>query len=569
MYKTIRALKFILYVRKSSRSEDRQAASIEDQITEMKEIAKRRGIEIVEVIIEAQSAKEPGRKEFNRMIKTIEQGKADGIICWKLNRLARNPIDGAQIIWLLQTGKIKQIVTYSGDHFPEDNNIILNVKFGMATQYVKELSSDVRRGNRNKAQRGWFPGAIPPGYLHRSPKKYENVVEEIIVDSVNGPIMKKIWRKAATCKYSVSELHTIAVKEGLLSKYGKPVSRSSFYRYLRNEFYCGYYVYTDKYGVRIRKKGQHKPLVSEAQFNMVQEHINTRSFPRQTVSKDTAFRELLSCGSCGKSITVEQKKRIYCPKCKKKQSVQNKDACPGCQTKLTELGDVSVYEKIYFRCAARSRGCKEPSLNLDEMTKEINSGFKQLQMPEGFMDCTLDILHEIKLREIEEGKNLRVNYKRQRTKYTDELKSLRLYAAKVNMQPDAYKELELELQEKLQKLEIRSDNSTFYKLLSDLEKRVLLLPKIEIDFKEAVKHEKTQILKSVCSNPMITQKKLYIHAYPPLLSLSEGLKRLKRKYPMFEPLNGLKQPLDMGVIEERDRIVSHVRAQLENVIYFL
>src|SRR5437899_2006737 len=94
--------KYFLYARKSSESEDRQVASIDSQIENMKNDAAREHLEIIDVLSEAQSAKAPGRPVFSRMIERIRRGEAQGIICWKLDRLARNPVDGGQVSWMLQ-----------------------------------------------------------------------------------------------------------------------------------------------------------------------------------------------------------------------------------------------------------------------------------------------------------------------------------------------------------------------------------------------------------------------------------------------------------------------------------
>lgn len=83
--------RYILYARKSTESEDRQVASIESQIEVMTEVAKDSGLNIVEVISESSSGYHVGRNAFNVMIENILRREADGIIVWKLSRLARNP----------------------------------------------------------------------------------------------------------------------------------------------------------------------------------------------------------------------------------------------------------------------------------------------------------------------------------------------------------------------------------------------------------------------------------------------------------------------------------------------
>ncbi|MEK7550309.1 MAG: recombinase family protein [Patescibacteria group bacterium] len=74
--------KFFLYSRKSTDVEDKQVLSIEAQLVELRELTKREGLNIVEELIEKQSAKVPGRPIFNSMIDRIEKGEASGILAW-------------------------------------------------------------------------------------------------------------------------------------------------------------------------------------------------------------------------------------------------------------------------------------------------------------------------------------------------------------------------------------------------------------------------------------------------------------------------------------------------------
>jgi hypothetical protein len=87
-------IKYLIYCRKSSEDEDRQILSIDAQISELKAIASREGLSVTDTLTECQSAKEPGRAVFNDMIHRIERGEANGILAWKLDRLARNFDDG-------------------------------------------------------------------------------------------------------------------------------------------------------------------------------------------------------------------------------------------------------------------------------------------------------------------------------------------------------------------------------------------------------------------------------------------------------------------------------------------
>ena len=93
---------YVVYARKSSESEDRQVLSIDAQVQELKNLAQKRGFKITEILTEAQSAKSPGRQVFTQLDKQISKGEVTGILCWKLDRLARNPVDGGSIIWAMK-----------------------------------------------------------------------------------------------------------------------------------------------------------------------------------------------------------------------------------------------------------------------------------------------------------------------------------------------------------------------------------------------------------------------------------------------------------------------------------
>jgi site-specific DNA recombinase len=73
-------LRYCLYARKSSEQDERQAMSIDSQITEMMETAERMGINVHSIKRESHSAKQSAtRPIFLELIKAIEQGECDAI----------------------------------------------------------------------------------------------------------------------------------------------------------------------------------------------------------------------------------------------------------------------------------------------------------------------------------------------------------------------------------------------------------------------------------------------------------------------------------------------------------
>src|SRR5579863_8989239 len=133
-------LTFDIYKRRSSDDADHQVASLESQHVVLMKLTKENNLKIGRVVEESMSAKQPGRPIFNQEIDRIERGDIQGLIIWDISRAARNPVDGGRLSWLLQKEILKAIVTPQKVYLPEDNVLLLNVEFGMANQYVRDLS---------------------------------------------------------------------------------------------------------------------------------------------------------------------------------------------------------------------------------------------------------------------------------------------------------------------------------------------------------------------------------------------------------------------------------------------
>ena len=160
--------KFFLYARKSTEDEERQIMSIEAQLAELAEFAKRENTEIAETFIESKSAKKPGREIFNEMMSKVHDSKEPiGLIAWHPDRLARNSVDGGQIIYSIDIGKIVSLRFPCFWFEPTPQGLfMLQVAFGQSKYYSDNLSENVKRGIRQKLRRGEWPGLAPFGYVN-------------------------------------------------------------------------------------------------------------------------------------------------------------------------------------------------------------------------------------------------------------------------------------------------------------------------------------------------------------------------------------------------------------------
>lgn len=290
--------KYALYCRKSTEDSSRQVLSLDSQEQEMSRLAKSMGLNIVKVFRESKSAKKPdNRPLFDELVKLIKKGQIDGIICWKIDRLSRNPIDSAIIQWLLQQNQLKIIQTMDRQYLPSDNALLYNVESGMANQYIIDLSKNVKRGIRAKLERGQWPHLAPLGYLNKDSK--------VVVDLERGKYVRKMFELYSTGQYSVKAISDQLYKEGLRSRSGRKYYKSKVHKILNDPFYCGIMEHDgNKY------LGKHDQLISKKLFDDVQAIISGKAHTKRQVIP-FAFRGILRCANCGCQLTATIKKNKY------------------------------------------------------------------------------------------------------------------------------------------------------------------------------------------------------------------------------------------------------------------
>ena len=304
--------KFFLYCRKSTDVEDKQVLSIEAQIVELRAFAKQNNFWIVETFIEKQSAKIPGRPIFGEMLKRLESGEANGILAWHPDRLARNSVDGGQIIYLLDCGRITAL------KFPQfwfeptpQGKFMLQIAFGQSKYYVDSLSENTKRGLRQKVRRGEYPGLAPIGYLN------DVRIKTIVIDRKRSKIVKQAFELYAKGNFTLGEIADFLAKNGIKTRNGNPYKRDKISFILSNPFYYGHFRYSGEL-----HEGKHEPIIAKKLFDKVQEVLKQRSKPQRKERVPKAFTGLFHCGECGMMITAEiQKDHVYY-RCTKKSKTK-------------------------------------------------------------------------------------------------------------------------------------------------------------------------------------------------------------------------------------------------------
>lgn len=385
-------MKYVIYSRKSSEAEDRQILSIDSQVNELKDQAKKLRVDIIEVYSESKSAKSPGRDVFKAMMERIYTGEVKGILCWKLDRLARNAVDGGAIIWAVNELGL-EIITPSKT-FTKEDSLMMYVEFGMANQFINDLSKNVKRGLKTKAEKGWLPSGAKPGYMND--KYAEKGNKTIFKDPERFPLISKAWEMMLTGQYSPPFiLNKLNNEWGYRTPKhkrigGKPMSRSMIYKVFSDPFYYGEFEYGG-----VWYKGKHESMITKEDFNKVQIFLGKKGKLKLT-KHSFDFIGLMTCGECRASITAEEKWQIICPNCKLKFHSVNKEACPSCETKIEEMKSPKILHYIFYHCTKRKDpNCTQGSLEVKKLEKQVDEILSRIEISDKFKNWAIKYLNEV------------------------------------------------------------------------------------------------------------------------------------------------------------------------------
>lgn len=296
----------VIYVRVSSKDQEREGYSIQAQKRLLREYAKTNGFSIIRIFEDIETAKQTGRTEFNNMLTFIkDKDKCRTVLAEKTDRLYRNIKDWVTIDeFELEIHLVKENTIISPDS-RSSAKFMHGIRVLMAKQFVDNLSEEVTKGMQQKAREGFWPSYAPVGYLNSVSRNGRKIIEP---DSQRAPIVKMLFEIYAEGDCSVSRLTKIAIEAGLTHKGSEtPLSRSAIHKLLKNKIYYGDF---DWNGVTYT--GKHEPIVSRQLWQKVQNVFSERdSSKTKRVKHDFTFSRLLKCGHCGCMMTGELKKGKY------------------------------------------------------------------------------------------------------------------------------------------------------------------------------------------------------------------------------------------------------------------
>ncbi len=355
-------VKYCLYARKSTESEERQILSIDSQVKEMLQIAEREGLEIVDIRRESHSAKDSGQRPvFQEIIADIRSGRYSGIMTWAPDRLSRNAGDLGSLVDLIDQKLLLEIKTY-GQIFknsPSDK-FLLMILCSQAKLENDNKSVNVKRGLRTRCEMGLWPAPAPTGYLN---EKRIDRKGYVMIDPERAPVIKKMFEKVAYEKWSGRKIyHWLKFEMNFRSSTSnKPLTLSNIYRLLQTPFYYGSFEYPTKSGNWYQ--GRHEPIITRELFDKVNEQLKRSEITHER--KEFAFSRIMTCGLCGSGIVADEKHK--------------------------KLANGSVSDYIYYGCnRSRDMNCKCGYMREEELIKQLVGLIEKLEVEEKFIKRKFD-----------------------------------------------------------------------------------------------------------------------------------------------------------------------------------
>ena len=333
-----------MYLRKSRMDSDFDEATVEETLARHEKIlndaAKRYNIIVGIVLKEVVSGESLyERPKMLYCLELLNTGEYAGVLCTDHDRLSRG--DSMDSGYITQIFKINNALIATPNKIYDLNDDSdeqqTDFKFFFSRQEYKTINKRLTNGRAASASEGKYIGSAPPyGYeIYKLP-------------GVKGNSLRIVPEKAKIVQF-IYDLYT---EHGL--GYGKicreldrlgieasyPLERFDRHvieRILKNPVYIGKIRYRFKPTQRvlvdgkIKKKryrnrdnyelheGLHEPIISEEQWNKVQEARKTNLPVTQNYELCNPFSRVVKCGKCGRTIirrttsTAQKKYRLSCP----------------------------------------------------------------------------------------------------------------------------------------------------------------------------------------------------------------------------------------------------------------
>ena len=453
--KQMPAKTYFSYVRVSTQRQGNSGTSLTEQQSAIDRYAHRFNLQIGKQYEERETAAKQGRPVFLEMLKSLREGKADGIVIHKIDRSARNLKDWADLGSLIDSGIEVHFANESLDLKSRGGRLSADIQAVVAADYIRNLREETKKGIYGRLKQGLYPFPARVGYLNTgkgNPKE---------PDPVQAPLVKRAFELYASGNCGLNALVEKMYHAGLRNKNNKKISRNGLVCILKNPFYMGL-IKIEK--IRELFVGIHEPVISKALFDEVQDVFAGK----RRIKKNKhffIFRRTIICQACGNLLIGERQKGNVYYRCQT-------NTCPQktIREEIIENELLRIYEKLQLSDAEYEFLKAEAVNSLKDEPQRIEAVKKQFLMEIANIESRLAKLADA---------------------YMDEVFDRATYFAKKN---------ELVLKQQDIREQLKSLNTGNQKSLEEFNKFLELLKSVYLSYKKGKPEEKREMVKITFSN---------------------------------------------------------------------
>ena len=263
-----------------------------------------------------------GRKEFQRMLEDIEEGK-DGVsyvLVFKLSRFGRNAADVLNSLQMMQDFGVNLICVEDGiDSSKDAGKLMISVLSAVAEIERENIRAQTMAGREQKAKEGrWNGGFAPYGY--------QLVDGDLLIAEDEAEVIRLIFERYIHTNDGINGIAAYLNSHGYAKKLRQNNTISGFSssfikNVLDNPVYMGKIAYgrrktEKKIGTRNEMhvvkqseyplyEGSHEAIISEEDWQLAQAKRRENAYKREKI-RDVEHAHILSgilkCPCCGKSL---------------------------------------------------------------------------------------------------------------------------------------------------------------------------------------------------------------------------------------------------------------------------
>lgn len=239
------------------------------------------------------------RPALKRLLADIEDGRADVVVVYKIDRLSRSLMDFAKLVEVFDRGGVTFVsVTQSFNTTTSMGRLTLNILLSFAQferEVIGERIRDKFAASRKKGM--WMGGFVPLGYEVRNRK--------LVINEGEAATVRMIFERFLEVGSATALARTLAA-EGIKTRRGRLIDKGFLYKLVNNRVYIGEAVHKGT-----AYPGEHAAIISRTLWDKV--HAILRESPRvragRTRASTPALLKGLIFGPTGCAMTPTHTRR--------------------------------------------------------------------------------------------------------------------------------------------------------------------------------------------------------------------------------------------------------------------